>query len=480
VLAAGVIAVVGFHVLSPSHASASGTPTGSATGHGSSQPGASTAHSPAAVGGSASPAVNEVAATQSGSYTGTVPGYGLVDPITFYVSSSGTQVQDILIPVLELTCAPGGTQASDNLTIAAAAIAADGSFNATATQQGVFRGAAGNYPATYTYSFKGTFAGASAQGAATANGTFSETMTYSDTTARTCSSNIQSWTATRDAQPAQPTTLPPTGSYTASVPGYGLVDPITFYVSSSGTQLLNVSIPVTTLACAPGSVPFGDHLGIPAIAIASNGSFSTTVTQQGVHDGYPAQYSYTFRGNFHGVNASGTPRAAGTFTETVSYTDTAARNCTSDVQGWTATRDAQPAQASALQNGTYTASVPGYGLVDPITFSLSGSTLQNVSIPVFVLSCAPGGAEAEEPLSIRSTAVQPGGSFTATSTGSGVYAGQPATFTYLFQGNFEGVNASGAARAAGTFRETMKYTNGTSYTCDSNNQGWSAALTASG
>lgn len=251
-----------------------------------------------------------------------------------------TQVQDILIPDLELTCAPGATQVTDPLAITAAAIAADGSFNAAATRQGVFRSAAGNYPATYAYSFKGKFTGAGAQGPVTASGTFSETMTYSDTVARTCSSNTRSWTATRDAQPAQPTTLPPTGSYTASV--------------------------------------------------------------------------------------------------------------------------------------------PGYTLVDPITFSLSGGTLQNVSIPVVVLSCAPGGAAAEEPLSIRSASVQPDGSFTATSTGSGVYAGQPATFTYLFLGNFEGVNTSGAARAAGTFRETMKYANGSSYTCDSNNQSWSAALTASG
>jgi serine/threonine protein kinase len=472
VLAAGVIAVVGFHVLSPNHASPSGAPTDSATGQRPSQPAASTAHSPAAVG--------QVAATQSGSYTGADPNYDIQDPITFYVSGDKTQVQDILVPVVDLTCAPGGTQVTDHLAIPAATISADGSFSATATRQGVFHGSAGNYPATYNYSFKGTFTGVSSQGAVTASGTFSETMTYSDTTARTCSSNTQSWTVTRDAQPAQPTTLPPTGGYTGADPNYDIEDPITFYVSSSSTQLLNVLIPVSGLDCAPGNVAFDDHLGIPAIAIASNGSFSTTVTQQGVHDGYPAEYTYTFRGNFHGVNSSGTPRAAGTFSETVTYTDTAARSCTSDVQGWTATRDAQPAQTTTPQNGTYTGADPNYDIEDPITFSLSGNTLRNIAIPVVMLSCAPGGAEVEEPLSIGSAAVQPDGSFTATSTGSDVYAGHPATFTYTFRGNFEGVNASGVARAAGTFRETMKYTNGTSYTCDSNNQGWSGALTASG
>jgi hypothetical protein len=49
-------------------------------------------------------------------------------------------------------------------------------------------------------------------------------------------------------------------------------------------------------------------------------------------------FTYTFRGNFHGVDPSGAARAAGTFRESVTYTDTTARSCTSDDVSWTASR----------------------------------------------------------------------------------------------------------------------------------------------
>ena len=57
----------------------------------------------------------------------------------------------------------------------------------------------------------------------------------------------------------------------------------------------------------------------------------------------------------------------------------------------------------------------------------------------------------------------------------GTYAGKPAKFTYTFRGNFHGVAPSGAARAAGTFRETMTFTDSTKETCTSNTQSWTAS-----
>ena len=75
-----------------------------------------------------------------------------------------------------------------------------------------------------------------------------------------------------------------------------------------------------------------------AVPLNSNGSFTATTTQTGVYNGYPAKFTYTFRGNFHGVGPSGAARAAGTFQETVTFTDTTKRTCTSNVQSWTATR----------------------------------------------------------------------------------------------------------------------------------------------
>jgi hypothetical protein len=59
-----------------------------------------------------------------------------------------------------------------------------------------------------------------------------------------------------------------------------------------------------------------------------------------------------------------------------------------------------------------------------------------------------------------------------------VFAGEPATFTYLFQGNFHSLNPAGVPRAAGTFEETISYTNGVAYSCSSNEVTWTAKLSS--
>ena len=73
------------------------------------------------------------------------------------------------------------------------AIKPDGSFTAKASQDGVFAGS----KAKFTYSFTGYFQGVSAAGAATASGVFREDIVFTDSTIRTCTSNDQTWQATR-------------------------------------------------------------------------------------------------------------------------------------------------------------------------------------------------------------------------------------------------------------------------------------------
>ncbi len=250
---------------------------------------------------------------------------------TFYVSSSQTTLQDISIPTVYLTCAPGDASFQDHLGIASTPLNANGSFSATATQHGTHDG----YPATYTYTFSGNFHGEAPSGGASSAGSFSETLAYTGSTAYTCTSGSQSWTAAEDAQPAQTTSPPPAGSYTGTNPQNGVA--FTFYVSSSQTTLQDISIPTVYLTCAPGDASFQDHLGIASTPLNANGSFSATATQHGTHDGYPATYTYTFSGNFHGEAPSGVARAAGSFRETLAYTDGTAYTCTSDNQSWTAT-----------------------------------------------------------------------------------------------------------------------------------------------
>ena len=408
----------------------------------------------------------------AGSYSATNPQNN--EPITFYVSSGQTSVQDISVPFVGLTCAPpGDANPTEPLGIAAAPIQPSGSFTATTTQAGVYAG----FPATFTYTFQGNYQGLNPSGVPTVTGTFQETLKYTDSARRTCTSGKQSWTATRDSQPKQTTSPPPAGSYSATNPQNN--EPITFYVSSGQTSVQDISVPFVGLTCAPGGATVTEPLGIPAAPIKADGSFTATTTQAGVYAGFPAKFIYTFRGNFHSVAASGAARAAGTFQETLKYTDSTARTCTSNPQSWTATRDSQPKQTtSPPPAGSYSATNPQNN--EPITFSVSsGQTrLQNISVPFVGLTCAPGGATVTEPLAIAVAPLMSNRSFTATTTRTGVFSGHPAKFTYTFRGNFHGVAPSGAARAAGTFQETLKFTDSTARTCTSNTQSWTATRNA--
>ena len=405
-----------------------------------------------------------------GSYTATNPQNG--EPVMFYVSAGQTSLQDISIPVVYLTCTPGGANVSEPFGMASVPLKSTGSFAATATQAGVY---AGN-KATFTYTFRGNYQGLNSSGVPTVTGTFKETLKFTDSAARTCTSGSQSWTAARDTQPRQTTAPPPVGSYTATNPQNG--EPVTFYVSAGQTSLQDISIPVVYLNCAPGDANISEPFPVASVPLKSDGSFTATATQAGVYAGNKATFTYTFRGNFHSVGPSGAARAAGTFRETMTFTDSAARTCTSNTQSWTAARDAQPPQPkTAPPVGGYSATNPQNG--EPITFSVPASRdrLHNIAIPVVYLNCAPGNLTISEPFSIAAIPLKPDRSFTATTTKTGVYNGHPAKFTDTFRGNFHGVAPSGAARAAGTFRETMTFTDSTKRTCTSNNQSWTATHT---
>ena len=402
-----------------------------------------------------------------GSYKGTNPQDSY--PITFYVSADQTSLQDISIAAVGLSCAPGGANPFEPFGMATVPLNSNGSFTATTTQTGVYNG----FPAKFTYTFQGNFHGAGPSGAARAAGTFRETMTFTDSAARTCTSDTQSWTAARDTQPPQTKTPPPAGGYTATNPQTG--GAITFSVSSSRTSLHNVAIASVILDCAPGNATTSQPFGVAAVPLTSTGSFTATTTQTGVFAGFPAKFTYTFRGNFHSVGSSGAARAAGTFRETMTFTDSAARTCTSNTQSWTAGRDAQPAQTTGKPPaGSYTATNPQTNGAIRFYVSSSQTSLQDISIPSVILDCAPGNTTTSQPFAIAAIPIKTGQTFTATTTKSGVFGGHPAKFTYNFRGNFLGVAPTGAARAAGTFQETMTFTDSAKRTCTSNTQSWTA------
>jgi hypothetical protein len=239
---------------------------------------------------------------------------------SFYVSADGTQVEDVTLSPVDMACTPGGSFQDNTFDIPSIAIAADGSFTGTATQTGV----EDNAPAQLTYTFSGRFQGT------TAAGTWRENITYNDGTAHTCTSNTQSWSATRDEQGTDTASPPPPGSYSG-------IDK-SFHVSADGTQVQDVTLSPVDMACTPGGSFQDNTFDIPSIAIAADGSFTGTATQTGVEGSSPATFTYTFSGHFHGTDASGVERAAGTWREDITYNNGTAHTCTSNTYPWSATR----------------------------------------------------------------------------------------------------------------------------------------------
>jgi hypothetical protein len=383
--------------------------------------------------------------------------------LTFYVSANGGSLQDVSVPVVDVSCLPA-SNSDDKIQIGSIPVNADGSFSSTTQQTGVWAG----HPATFTYLFQGHVHGVNAAGNARLAGQLRESVSDTDTPARDCTSNDQSWLAARDSQPSQPGSPPPSGSYSG---GDTQNRALTFYVSADGGSLQDVSVPVVDVSCLPASNT-DDKIQIDSIPINTDGSFSSTTVQTGVWANHPATFTYFFRGNVHGVNAAGNGRLAGTLRESISDTDSPARDCTSNDQSWLAARDTQPGQpTSPPPSGSYTG---GDTQNRALAFDIAagGGAIQDVSVPVVDLACVPA-TNTDDLIQIASITINADGSFSSTTQQTGVFAGHPATFTYVFRGHVHGVNSTGLARLAGTLRENVSDTDITR-DCTSNDQAWTA------
>ncbi len=386
--------------------------------------------------------------------------------MTFYVSPDSTEIQDVQSSV-NIACSPSFSFGGGLVQIPSIAIAADGSFDGSSTQSGVFD----NVPATFTYTFVGHFHGTDSGGSERVAGQLREDVSFANGTAYSCTSNLQSWSAARQAQgSSQSASSPPAGSYSGSnAQGGG----VTFYVSPDSTEIQDVQSSVN-IACSPSFSFGGGLVQIPSIAIAADGSFDGSSTQSGVFDNVPATFTYTFVGHFHGTNSSGSERVAGQLREDVSFANGTAYSCTSNLQSWSAARQAQGSSQSASSPpaGSYSGSnAQGGG----VTFSVSpdSTQIQNVQSSVNI-TCSPSFSFGGGEVLIPSIAIAADGSFSGSSTGAGTIDSVPATFTYTFVGHFHGTNSSGSERVAGQLREDVTFTNGTSFSCTSNLQSWSA------
>ena len=392
-----------------------------------------------------------------GSYTVSSTTHQNVSPGSLYVSADGTELQDVTVPTL-LACTPTYNSGGDHVQFASIAIGSDGSFNSgTVTETGVID----SEPATFTYTFSGNFHGTTTAGAERAAGQLRENITFNNGNQISCTTNPQTWSATRDTQGTQ-TTSPPPGSYTVSSTTHQNVSPGSLYVSADGTQLQDVTVP-TLLACTPTYNSGGDHVQFASIAIGRDGSFNSgTVTETGVIDSEPATFTYTFSGNFHGTTTAGAERAAGQLRENITFNNGNQISCTTNPQTWSATRDTQGTQTTSPPPGSYTVSSTTHQNVSPGSFTVSadGTQLQDVTVPT-LLACTPTYNSGGDHVQFASIAIGSDGSFNSgTVTETGTFDNEPATFTYTFSGNFHGTNSSGDERAAGELRENITFNNG--------------------
>jgi hypothetical protein len=104
------------------------------------------------------------------------------------LSTDSAQLQDVKVPT-GLGCTPSKTL-NDQLQFGSIPIAAHGSSSGTASQTGTVSGA------TAQFTFSGHFHATNTAGNERVAGQFREDITFNDGTAYSCTTNIQTWSAT--------------------------------------------------------------------------------------------------------------------------------------------------------------------------------------------------------------------------------------------------------------------------------------------
>ena len=127
----------------------------------------------------------------------------------------------------------------------------------------------------------------------------------------------------------------------------------------------------------------------------------------------------------------------------------------------TTTADAQVAATANPTPGSYT-SVSGFSTDNPLTFFVSSNRkqLQDIDANGIGMYCTPEGYFAPNFVA-DVVALDSGGYFSAEASQPIVADNVVGTLSYVFQGRV------GSSVARGTLTETLKFTNGSDYTCSS-------------
>jgi hypothetical protein len=224
--------------------------------------------------------------------------------LSFYVSANGKKLQDAVAGIFPY-CGPG-IGFSTRYTIDGATIKPDGSFSQTKKVAGV-------NGSTFTYTISGHVHGLDATGVPRIAGTYAAEVALLD--GRVCATGTLAFPVARrevsQADDQTPSIQP--GTYILDVPGYAGV--LSFTVSADRKRIENVAGRLG-IPCG-GSVGMPDDFRIASIVIARDGSFAGTATHGGFAGSWPAHFSYTFSGHFHGTDGAGHARVAGVLTDVI-------------------------------------------------------------------------------------------------------------------------------------------------------------------
>ena len=127
---------------------------------------------------------------------------------------------------------------------------------------------------------------------------------------------------------------------------------------------------------------------------------------------------------------------------------------------------AKSVSTSAPEAGSYSGTTSQSGAVS-FYVSPDATHVQDVVVRTGP-ECSPAKSFGGDEVSFPSITINPDGSFSATTTQTGLAFNVPAQFTYAFSGHFAGTDA------AGQVREDVTSADGTSFTCTTNLQTWSA------
>ena len=251
------------------------------------------------------------------------------------------------------------------------------------------------------------------------------------------------------------------------------VGSITFDVAPGGRTMLNVYVPTTFLNCTPSGT-INDQFEMLQVAIKSNGSFDAEGPQRGVLSGSNVKFAYTLAGSFEGPTPAGVSTAAGTWREGVVFASGTTSACTSNNEFWSATLSPEPAQKKILAKpGSYSGADVG-----SISFNVGpgGGSMMSVAVPTTFLNCIPAGTISDH-FEILQVTIRSNGSFDAKTSRTGLLSGISVKIHLHPGGVFRGPHPCRSFDHGRNVGEDVVFASGTTSSCTSNNQFWTATKT---